>query len=103
MLKRRTLFDTVVRWKRAFTQTGELHDRKIQDRGHLRIITEESLERFLQENASANQNEMAEYFGCKFQSIQVTLKKFGYSRKKLQSYHEADDAKRAAYLGKSPT
>ena len=74
--------ETVVRWKREFVNSGELQRRKVQQRHHLRKITQEQLEQFLNANPNANQNEMAEHFGCKPQSVQVALKKFGYSRKK---------------------
>jgi transposase len=77
--------DTVSRWKREFRQSGELQGRKVQDRGHLRKITPERIDEFLQRFPDGNQQEMAEFFGCKPQSVQIALKKFGYSKKKNRS------------------
>jgi len=74
--------DTVVRWKREFTQNGELQERKVQDREHLRKITPDGIEEFLTKFPDGNQQEMAEYFGCKVPSVTIALKKFGYSKKK---------------------
>ena len=74
--------DTVSRWKREFRQNGELQGRKVQEREHLRKITPEGIEEFLQKFPDGNQQEMAEYFGCKAPSITIALKKFGYSKKK---------------------
>jgi transposase len=77
--------DTVVRWKRELARNGELLERKVQDREHLRKITPEKIEEFLAKFPDGNQQEMAEYFGCKPQAVQVALKKFGYSKKKNKS------------------
>ena len=77
--------ETVVRWKRELRDSGELHDRKVQERGHLRKVTPKGIEEFLQQFPDGNQQEMAEYFGCKPQAVQVALKKFGYSKKKNKS------------------
>ena len=77
--------DTVKRWKRELIKYGELQERKVQDRKHLRKIAPESIDEFLEKFPDGNQNEMAEYFGCKPQSVQVALKKFGYTKKKNKS------------------
>jgi transposase len=77
--------DTVVRWKREYVKSGELQGRKVQSREHMRRITAEGIDEFLQMNPNGNQAEMAEYFGCKPQSVQTALKKFGYSKKKNKS------------------
>jgi len=74
--------ETVRRWKRELEQNGELQGRKPQDREHLRKITAERIDEFLIIFPDGNQNEMAEYFSCKPQSVQTALKKFGYSKKK---------------------
>ena len=77
--------DTVKRWKRELNKVGELQERKVQNREHLRKITPERIEEFLEKFPDGNQKEMAEYFGCKPQSVQVALKKFCYSKKKNKS------------------
>jgi transposase len=77
--------ETVVRWKRELRDSGELSGRKVQDRRHLRKVTPEGIDEFLQKFPDGNQREMAEYFGCKPQSVQAALKKFGYSKKKNKS------------------
>ena len=77
--------DTVSRWKRELKQSGELQGRKPQDRQHLRKITPEGIEEFLQKFPDGNQQEMAEFFGCKASSVTIALKKFGYSKKKNRS------------------
>jgi transposase len=40
--------DTVVRWKRALAQSGELLGRKVQNREHLRKITPDGIDKFLE-------------------------------------------------------
>ena len=77
--------DTIVRWKRELKMSGELQVRKQQDREHLRKITPERIDEFLQKFPDGNQQEMADYFGCKPQSVQAALKKFGYTKKKNRS------------------
>ena len=77
--------DTVVRWKRELVKMGELQERKVQSREHLRKITPERIDKFLTEFPDGNQKEMAEHFGCKPQAVQVALKKFDYTKKKNKS------------------
>lgn len=77
--------ETLKRWKRELNLNGELHDRKVQDRKHLRKITADGIEEFLKKYPDGNQQEMAEYFGCKAPSVTIALKKFGYSKKKNKS------------------
>ena len=77
--------ETVNRWKRELKDSGELQGRKLQEREHLRKITPEKIEEFLERFPDGNQKEMAEYFGCKPQAVQVALKKFDYTKKKNKS------------------
>jgi len=77
--------DTVVRWKRELVKRGELQERKVQEREHLRKITAERIDEFLERFPDGNQKEMAEYFGCKTPSVTIALKKFGYTKKKNRS------------------
>jgi transposase len=90
--------ETVVRWKRELRDSGELHDRKVQNRDHLRKITPEGLEEFLRKFPDGNQREMAKYFGCKPQAVQVALKKFGYSKKKNRSDTTKPTKESARYI-----
>jgi transposase len=76
---------TVKQWKKEFKTDGGLQERKVQDREHLRKITPERIDEFLERFPDGNQNEMAEHFGCKPQSVQVALKKFDYTKKKNRS------------------
>jgi transposase len=76
---------TVNRWKRELKDNGELQGRKTQNREHLRKITPEKIDEFLQKFPDGNQKEMAEYFGCKAPSVTIALKKFNYTRKKNKS------------------
>jgi len=77
--------ETVNRWKRELKDSGELQGRKLQEREHLRKITPEKIEEFLERFPDGNQKEMAEYFGCKTPSVTIALKKFGYTKKKNRS------------------
>jgi len=77
--------ETVRRWRRELETSGELQGRKTQDRGHLRKITPERIDEFLAKFPDGNQQEMAEYFGCKAPSVTTALKKFGYTKKKNKS------------------
>jgi len=77
--------DAVKRWKRELKTSGELRGRKTQDREHLRKITSEKIDEFLTRFPNGNQQEMAEYFGCKIPSVTIALRKFGYTKKKNRS------------------
>jgi len=95
--------DTVSRWKRELRENGELQDRKVQDRMHLRKITIERIDEFLQRFPDGNQQEMAEYFGCKPSSVTIALKKFGYTKKKNKNDTTKPTRKNVRYIwDKSP-
>jgi transposase len=76
---------TVKQWKSELKRNGELQERKVQNREHLRKITPERIDEFLAKFPDGNQREMAEYFGCTVSSVTVALKKFGYTKKKNKS------------------
>jgi len=76
---------TVKQWKSELKRNGELQERKVQDREYLRKITPERIDEFLARFPDGNQQEMAEYFGCKAPSVTIALKKFGYTKKKNKS------------------
>ena len=90
--------DTVVRWKRELRMAGELQERKVQNREHLRKLTPERIDEFLQKYPDGNQQEMAEYFGCKPQSVQAALNKFGYTKKKNNNDTTKPMSKSARFL-----
>jgi transposase len=72
-------------WANIFKRTGRI-ETKVRNRESTRLVTEEKIDEFLAKFPDANQNEMAEAFGCTNQSVCIALKKFGYSRKKNRNY-----------------
>ena len=76
---------TVKQWKSELKRNGDLQERRVQNREHLRKIMPERIDEFLARFPDGNQQEMAEFFGCKASSVTIALKKFGYTKKKNKS------------------
>jgi transposase len=77
---------SVCAWVKEFKITGDIRDKKVQNREHLRKVTPEKIEALLLENPTADQVEMAKAFGCNNRAVSAALKKFGYSKKNSLQY-----------------
>ena len=71
---------SVARWASELKANGTILKTK-PNRVHLRKITEEKIEVFLEKNPTASQIDMAEEFECTPQSVCIALIKFNYSKK----------------------
>lgn len=79
--------DTVKRWVKQYTQTGELKNKSLHR--SFKKINPEKLAQYVEEHPDAYLYEMADEFGCSETAIRKALKKQGITRKKRPSGTES--------------
>jgi len=77
---------SVSAWVTEYKTTGDIRERRIQNREHLRKVSPKKIDDFLLQNPNADQVEMAAAFGCNNRAVCAALKKFGYSKKNSPRY-----------------
>jgi len=71
--------NTLNKWRKQYETTGKFTRKS---RSYKHKISKEVLEIYLLENPDAYQSEIAEHFSCSTATVCLTLKLYGYKRKK---------------------